>query len=415
MTKPVLFKNARIFDGVGPGYLPADVLVCEGRIADVARGISTPREVETIDLSGRVLMPGLIDAHVHVYAWNLDLTRYMDHPPTYVAHFAAKTLKRALDWGFTTVRDCAGADVGLADAITDGHITSPRLFYGGRALSQTGGHGDFRRHGSDSHAFCSCVPHGCGSNWLCRVVDGVDAVRHAVRDELRQGASHIKIMGSGGVASPSDPLDKDQFSDDEIRVAVEECARRGSYVTAHCHPVAATRRCIELGVRCIEHGTFMDDETARFVAERGAYVVPTLSTCFALLEYGEKLGFPSASLRKLEKVAGVALEGVATMSRAGVKLGLGTDLLGNLQVRQCDEFSLRARVQPALEVLRSATAINAEILMQKGLLGCIKPGAHADLLVVDGDPLEDASVLGRQGETLPIVMQAGLFHKRSRL
>ena len=147
-----------------------------------------------------------------------------------------------------------------------------------------------------------CLPHYASDNLISRIVDGVDAVRHAVRDDLRQGASHTKIMGSGGVASPTDPLDKDQFSDEEMKVAVEECARRGSYVTAHCHPAAAIRRCVTLGMRCIEHGTLIHDETAQFVAARGAYVVPTLSTCFALIEQGVQLGFPEISLCSLKRL-----------------------------------------------------------------------------------------------------------------
>ncbi len=261
----ILFRNARVFDGLTQEYLEGDVLV-EGPLIKTLS--SDPINIacdQIIDVAGRVLMPGLIDNHVHVYWWNIDAAIAAARPATYISQFAAQTLRRALDWGFTSVRDTAGADAGLAAAIDDGYFPSPRLFYGGKALSQTGGHADFRRRGEEPSP-CSCIPHGNADNIFARIVDSPDAVRHAVRDELRQGASHIKIMASGGVMSPTDPLENNQFSDAEILAAVEECARHGAYVTAHCHPAKSVRRCVELGVRCIEHGTLINEETAKFVA-----------------------------------------------------------------------------------------------------------------------------------------------------
>jgi imidazolonepropionase-like amidohydrolase len=413
MTKAsTLFTNARVFDGHGADYVNGHVLVEGDRITqlvDAAAG--APKADTVIDVGGKVLMPGLIDAHVHVYASHVDLTKTVMKPATYLASFAGHTLRRSLDWGFTTVRDTGGADVGLADAIADSLLPAPRLIYGGKILSETGGHGDFRRRGEIDHHLCGCMPHGCGDTLFARIVDSPDAARHAVRDERRQGASHIKIMGSGGVASPSDPLEKDQFSDDEIRVIVEECERKGIYVTAHCHPKQAIRRCVELGVRCIEHGTLIDDETAEYVASMGAYVVPTLSVIFALKEEGRALGFPEVSMAKLEVAYAGAMDGVIAMHKAGVKMGFGTDLLGKQQIRQCGEFELRMRIQSSIDVLRSATSMNAEILMLENELGCIKPGAFADILVVDGDPIADARVLGHSGETLDVIMAAGRLHK----
>jgi imidazolonepropionase-like amidohydrolase len=407
----VLFRDARVFDGWSEELRDGcDVLVADGVIQEIS---STPLSTsgEVVECGGRVLMPGLIDAHVHVYITSVNILHVVRWPSTYMAHYAARFLRASLDRGFTTVRDVGGGDVGLASALRDGLLDGPRLFYGGRLLSQTGGHGDFRPGDSElaENSICSC---DCYSDAMAVVADGVDAVRKAAREELRRGASHIKIMGSGGVASPTDPIDKCQYADEEIAAVVEETTRVGKYVAAHCHPAEAVRRSVALGVRSIEHATLIDDETAKFVAERGAFTVPTMAVIFGLLEEGEKLGFPEVSMAKLRAVADSALSGMEIMKRAGVKMGLGTDLLGPLHTRQSSEFELRARVLPAIDILRSACAINAELLGQEGRLGCVREGAFADLLVVDGDPLKDVTVLGGAGENLAVVMNAGRFHKR---
>jgi imidazolonepropionase-like amidohydrolase len=219
-------------------------------------------------------------------------------------------------------------------------------------------------------------------------------------------------MTSGGVASPTDPLERCQYSDEEIRAAVDEATRFGSYVATHCHPAEAVRRSAELGVRSIEHCTLVDREAAEIVAARGSYAVPTMATIFALLDDGERLGFPPASITKLKKLADRSLSSLEILQRAGVKMGFGTDLLGPQHVRQSTEFTLRARVLAPLEILRSACSVNAELLNQTGQLGCIREGAAADLLVVDGEPLSDVSVLS-QPDNLRVIMQAGRFHNRT--
>jgi imidazolonepropionase-like amidohydrolase len=412
MAVSVLFRNARVFDGFGPGYLEtAEVFVEDGLIKEVSETPIRNSADVVANVGRRVLMPGLIDNHMHLYATGVDIIAAIRERWSFIANWGAFQLRQSLDRGFTSVRDVGGADVGLARAVQHGLFPSPRLFYGGAALSQTGGHGDFRRPWEDDDGVCGCVFNVGSQGKICGVVDGADAMRRAVREELRKGAHHIKIMGSGGVVSPSDPLDRTQFTDEEIRVAVEETGRHGTYVTAHIHPAHAARRCSELGVRCIEHGTLMDDATAAILAKRGTYVVPTLAIIFGLEEEGERLGFPPVSMEKLRAIIGQALPGLESMARAGVKLGFGTDLLGKLQVRQCNEFGLRGRVQEPLPILQSATSVNADILMQSGKLGCIKPEAHADILVVDGDPLKDIGVLGQDGRTLSAIMQAGVFHK----
>lgn len=402
---PILFRNARIFDGDSQDLREGqDVLVADGVIRRIApSAVPGPEDADVVDCTGRVLMPGLIDAHVHVYAAGLNFTRIAQTPFSYLAHFAARFMRASLDRGFTTLRDVGGADIGLASALKDGLLDGvPRLFYGGRAISQTGGHGDFRPGDL-------CV---CHVDSLTVIADGVDAVRLAVREELRRGASHIKLMASGGIASPTDPLERCQYSDDEIRAAVDEAVRAGSYVATHCHPAEAVRRSVALGVRSIEHATLIDRETAEFMAEHGAFAVPTMATLAALAEEGEQLGFPAVSMQKLRRIGDRAFAGLEIMKRAGVKMGLGTDLLGAQHVRQTTEFTLRARVLPAIDILRAACVVNAELLGQSGRLGTIREGAAADLLLVDGNPLADISLLAANGDRLLAIMVDGRFHKR---
>src|SRR5579883_1295014 len=407
--KTIVFRSARIFDGESETLREGlNVFVEDDVIREVSQRPATG-DAEVIDCGGRVLMPGLNDAHVHVYAAGLNIVRVAQSPVSYLAHFAAQFLRSSLDRGFTTVRDVGGADVGLASAIRDGILDRvPRLFYGGRVISQTGGHGDFRPGDHALDHYCGCAM----ADPMAVIADGADAVRKAVREEFRRGASHVKIMASGGVASPTDPLDRCQYSDEEIRAAVDEADRAGHYVVAHCHPKEAVRRAAALGVRSIEHGTLIDQETAEYAAKQGSFVVPTISTIVALFEEGEKLGFPKPSMEKLRMVSDSALRSLEIMKRAGVKMGFGTDLLGPLHVRQSTEFTLRAKVLPTIDVLRSACAINAELLGQTGRLGCIRQGAAADLLVLDGNPLDDISVLGSGGGRIPVIMKDGRFHKR---
>jgi imidazolonepropionase-like amidohydrolase len=409
----VIFHDARVFDGWSETLREGcDVLVADGVIQEISDSrLAHVGDTEAVDCAGRFLMPGLIDAHVHVYAASVNMTRVVRWPTTYTAHFAAGFLKASLDRGFTTVRDTGGADVGLASALRDGFLTGPRLYYGGRLISQTGGHGDMRPGESElsNEDPCGCA---CQVDMLAVIADGVDAMRRAVREELRRGAFHIKIMGSGGVVSPTDPLDKCQYSDEEIVAAVEEVQRVGKYVAAHCHPAEAIHRCVALGVRSIEHATLVDDVTAAFMAERGAFAVPTLAVMFALVVDGPRLGLPKVSQDKMALIADRSLGSLEIMRRAGVKMGLGTDLLGELHARQGSEFTLRSRVLPAIDILRSACAINAELLGEQSRLGCIREGALADVIVVDGDPLEDVTLLDRGGENLAVVMNGGRFHKR---
>ncbi len=414
MKKRIVFRSARVFDGDSEALRANVNVFIEGdRIVEISERPATDDD-EVVDCGGRVLMPGLIDAHVpRCCAAGLNIVRVVQSPVSYLAHFAAQFMRASLHRGFTTLRDVGGADIGLALAIKDGLLDRvPRLFYGGRFVSQTGGHGDFRPgdHSLETAHYCGC---SYNSNQMAVIADGADAVRKAVRGELRRGASHIKIMASGGVASPTDPIDRCQYSDEEIRAAVEEADRAGSYVAAHCHPKEAVRRAAALGVKSIEHATLIDEATADYVAGKGAFTVPTMAVLLGLLEEGEKLGLPAASLEKLKPFGDSALTGLEIMKRAGVRIGFGTDLLGSMHVRQSTEFTLRARVLPPIDILRSVCTVNAELMGQSGELGCIREGAMADILVVDGNPLEDISTLGSGGDRLSVIMKDGSFHKRT--
>ena len=407
----MLFRHGRIFDGAGAELLEdVEVLVEGSRIAEVSDVPIRCGSAEVVDLRGRTLMPGLIDAHYHAIAASPDLGAIDHMPASLIAQHARANLEASLQRGFTTIRDAGGADYGLARAIEAGLIAGPRLFYSGRALSQTGGHGDFRSYEPEP-GICSCA---LGARHFSTVADGVPEVQRAAREELRRGATQIKIMGSGGVASPSDPVTNLQYSEDEIRAAVWEAHAWGTYVMAHVYTPQAIRRCIEFGVRSVEHANLIDAETAAFAAERGAFVVPTLATYESSARRGAALGFPKVSLEKLGAVREVGVASLEILRNAGVKTGFGTDLLGAMHDDQLTEFEIRSRVLPNVEVLRQATSGNAELLERSGELGTVAPGALADLVVVDGDPVADLGVLSGQGERISLVMKGGRVFKRTR-
>ena len=383
----LLLRHGRVLDVVAGDYLgDHDVLVRDGRIAAVGRSLPDVADVPVVDLAGRVVLPGLIDCHVHLTAVTADLPSLHTASPTYVAAQAADVMGGMLARGFTTVRDNAGADWGLAQAQADGLFAGPRVFFCGRALSQTGGHGDARRRGQyviDEHP-------GCPAGSV--VADGVDQVRKAAREQLRLGAHHIKIMASGGVASPSDEVDTTQYSVDEIRAVVDEAAAAGRYVSAHAYPGRAISRALRCGVRSIEHGAFL---------------TPTLSTYWALKEEGPRWGLPAVSHAKVDSVLDAGLAALERAHRAGVKLCYGTDLLGGMHRHQLREFRIRGHVQPAIDVIRAATVNAAELLCRPGELGVVTEGAHADLIVLDDDPLVDIAVLDPPSGAQPAVIQAG--------
>lgn len=406
MATQIVLENARIFDGVSADCAEGmSVLIEGGIIREVSDHSIRADGAQRINVAGKTLMPGLIDLHIHAYFSDLNAKVVDGRDAPYRTAHAVKKLGHALDSGFTTVRDIGGGDYPLAAAIADGLIRGPRFFYAGKVLSMTGGHVDYRTPNEQhhTHGYCSC-----GSmNWGGVVVDGVDECIKAAREELRRGAHCIKIVGSGGVMSPSDPMWMNQFREDETRAIVNECLERRTYVSSHCHPISAIRRSIEFGVRCIEHATLIDADTARFVADHGTYVVPTMSVIFVTMEVGKAFGMTPDSMAKLKIAADSAIEGLQHMRDAGVKMGYGTDLLGSTYDKQCGEFELRSEVFTPIELLRQATSMGAEILMHEDKLGCVKAGAFADLIVVDGDPLKDIGLVAASGRKLDLIMRGG--------
>jgi imidazolonepropionase-like amidohydrolase len=400
----IVFEHADVLDAAAGTLLKDRFVRIEGaKITAVSDRPVDTAGARVIDARGKVLMPGLIDCHVHVLASQLNIGALANVPNVFAVLRAVPILKGMLDRGFTTVRDAGGADWSLAEAVRTGVIEGPRIFPSGRALSQTGGHGDLRPR-SDVLEPCACT-FKVGA--IARVVDGVDALRLAVREELQKGATQIKIMASGGVASPTDPIHALGYSEAEIRAAVEEASNAGTYVLAHAYTPRAISRAVRCGVRTIEHGNLVDAEAARVMADLGAIAVPTLVTYEALASEGAALGLPAESVAKIETVRTAGLRSLETYAAAGVRMALGTDLLGESHRFQSDEFRLRAGVLGNAEALRAATVHAAHVLQQDGLLGVIAPGATADLLLVDGNPLQDISVLLGQGEHLTLIVQDG--------
>jgi imidazolonepropionase-like amidohydrolase len=396
----LLIRCGRVFDGERLRPEPdLCIEVRDGRIASIGALRDGQAALETIDARDHTVLPGLIDAHFHAVSASLDVAAIDRMHPSHRALGAREHLEAALRRGFTTVRDAGGADIGLVRATTEGLIDGPRLLIAGKALSQTGGHGDMRP--GESVQLC-----GCGySGALSAVVDGADAMRERVRDQLRQGANHIKLFVSGGVLSPTDPIWMDQFTDEEIRAAVEEAAARRTYVMAHAHTAQAAIRCARNGVRSIEHGTLMDRESADVVASAGAFVVPTLAIIESLRR--TPLGLPPAALEKVAAIGDQAATAVAHCRAAGVKLGLGTDLFGALRDQQSREFEVRGRHESSLDVLRSATSVNAGLIGLQGEVGTVRAGAAADIIAVRGDPVANVSVLADPQRNLKLVVHDG--------
>lgn len=399
-----ILANASVFDGVSEELQEGSHVVVEGgTIREVASSRPSFADARIVECGGRFLMPGLIDAHFHAYTPSFDIAGIDRMPPSLLASHAARILEGALQRGFTSVRDAGGGDIGLWLAIEQGLIRGPRFFFAGRALSQTGGHGDARR--AEEIQPCGC----CGySGALTKVVDGVDEMRRAVREELRKGAHQIKIFVSGGVLSPTDPLWMPQFTAEEISAAVYEASTRRTYVMAHCHTDEGAARCVECGVRTVEHGTLIHrDETARLIAAHQAFVVPTLSVIDALQRHSEAAKIPRESVEKVKSLGDAAYRAIEVCRRNGVKLGLGTDLGGHaFHPLQGGELELRGRVEKPIDVLRAATSVNAELLQKTGQLGRIAPEAYADILVLDSNPLADLGLF-RDPRRIPVVMKGG--------
>ena len=405
-----LFRNLNLLD---PRWSEArggyEVLVEGDLIKEVSAKPIKASQAQVIDCGKRTLMPGLIDCHVHVFLVEVNIRNLENVPLTLLTARAADLMKGMIDRGFTTVRDTGGADWGIKTAVESGLIAGPRLFISGRAIGPTGGHSDSRRR-TDQGAPCNC----CNAMVYCMAVaDGADEVRKLVREQMRQGADQIKIMCSGGVASPYDPLDSLQFSEAEIAAATDEAKNFGRYVLAHAYTPEAITRAVNNGVRTIEHGNLIDARSAKLLKSKGGYMIANLVTYFSMKERAAQFGMTKDMLDKNDIVLEGALRSLEICKAAGVKVGYGTDLLGALQVDQSLEFIHRAKVLKPIEIIRQATIVGAEILRQEGKLGIVEPGAFADLIVVDGNPLKKLELFLDQGAHLPAIMKGGKFHKNA--
>ncbi len=403
-------RNAALFDSAAGVLRPGSTVVVEGeRIVAVTQEPVTVDDALVIDAGGRALLPGLIDAHVHVVAASHDLIGQAQQPASLIGAHSSRIMQGMLHRGFTSVRDAGGADFGLQEAVARGLYEGPRLFIAGSPISQTGGHADMRPKGVRASMFCACA----GLGLVGAIADGVGEVRRAVREQVRNGADHIKIMAGGGVASPSDPIDGTQFSMEELHAACEEAEAANLYALAHAYSPRAVTRAVQAGVRSIEHGNLIDEATARVMKAHGAFLVPTLSTYAALAEEGARLGWSAAMLDKLRTVQARGIEAVRIARAEGVPVVFGTDLLGHMHERQSGEFTLRAAAVPPVELLQSATITAARLMGQEAHIGQLVPGAFADLLIVDGDPTQSLQMLAEPETGLRLIVQGGrVVHDR---
>ncbi|HUO96051.1 MAG TPA: amidohydrolase family protein [Steroidobacteraceae bacterium] len=418
-AQATLIRNVRIFDGHDVAAGSGEVLIVGNKIEAVSRGPLSPpagTHPTVIDGGGRLLTPGFIDAHVHL---GLVLTHSAleDSDPTYVAALELRGAEAALLRGFTTERDTGGSVMGLKRAIDEGYAAGPRIYPSGAAISQTSGHGDDRRY-TDRQRHWGGTLSFAERRGDEVIADGVPEVLAAAREQLRLGAVQIKVMASGGAASEFDPLYVTEYTPEELRAAVDAAAGFGTYVTVHSYNAQSTRRAIEAGVKCIEHGHLIDEPTMRLLAERGVF----LSTNVVVYEELPP-GITAAQKVKFEQVREATDAMMKLARKYHVKLGFGTDLINSLdaQARQNREFTLRSRWFSPLEILRQATSGNAEILALSGLrnpypgkLGVVEPGAYADLLLINGDPLTDISILEHPDSALALIMKDGRIYRDAR-
>ncbi|MBP1887627.1 metal-dependent hydrolase family protein [Sinorhizobium mexicanum] len=418
-ARPILFTNIRLFDGTSPTLREgARVLVEGNRIKSVEDGgAEAPEEAMTIDGAGGVLMPGLIDAHTHLTFSSVPLAVALTADPNYLALRSARTAGDYLMQGFTSARDAGGPVFALQRAIDDGTIVGPRIWPAGAMISQTSGHGDFRtRH--DLPRQDGDQLHFSERSGAAAIADGVDEVLRRTREQLFLGASHIKVMAGGGVTSDHDPLDSSQYTEAELRAAVDAAAGWNTYVTVHAYTPKAIRLAIAAGVRCIEHGHLADEDTARLMAEKGIWW-----SLQPFLDDEDAAPFPEGSPQRFSQMQVISGTDTAyeLAKKHGIRTAFGTDTLFSERIaaRQGAQLAKLTRWHAPAAVLRMATADNAELLALSGprspytgKLGVIEADALADLLVVGGDPLADMSLIADRNN-LKLIMKDGQIYKNT--
>jgi imidazolonepropionase-like amidohydrolase len=414
--KTTLFKNAKVFDGMSDKLSGnTSVLVVGNKIEKIGRDIAAPEKTTIIDGHGRVLMPGLIDAHWHAFMAATPMMVLMTADPSYLHLLAARQAEATLMRGFTTVRDLGGPVFGLKRAIDEGVMTGPRIFPSGAVISQTSGHGDFR--------FRFEVPRTLGGplsnsevEGLAAIADSPDEVRLRAREQLRRGASQIKLMAGGGVASPYNPIESTQFTEREISAAVEAADNWGTYVAVHAYTPRSIRQALAAGVKCIEHGHLIDEPTAKFLAKKGIWW-----SLQPLLEDEDVLAtLTPVSRRKARKVFAGTDNAYKLARKYKAKTAFGTDFLfdAKLASRQGALLAKLARWYTPAEALKMATADNGELMALSGFinpypgkLGVVEEGALADLLLVDGNPLENLELVANPEKNFLVIMKDGKIFK----
>lgn len=408
----MVFINANLVDPVtGTIHNGVTVRLSQGVIDAVIFDGSTDlqhtiRSDLEIDLQGKYLCPGLFDCHVHIIAvpgekeWRD--TKELDVYTS--AYRQALVCREMLNRGFTTVRDCGGVTIALKKSIEEGLIQGPRLFIAGPFLSQTGGHGDTR--GVHDHSIVECCGGGT-SNFPSRICDGVPECLRSARENIRTGSDFLKIMGGGGVCSPTDRIDNIQFTDEEVQAISKVATNSQTYVTSHAYTPASIRQAINNGVLGIEHGNLIDKETAELMAAKGAYLTPTLVTYSAMADAKYAGYMPPESMKKNSEVFVAGLRGLKIAADAGVNICYGPDLLGHLGACQLEEFTIRSKVLSSPEILRSATVTPAKMMGQENFLGQIRTGFAADMLILNKNPLKDVNVLAEPKKHLLTVIKAG--------
>ena len=405
----ILFTNANlVLDGLAELQSSFNVLVKGNCIDSVSPTPIDCRDALVIDVAGRTLMPGLIDAHAHITGLSLS-PKNVSYPASNIALAAVDYLRHSLMDGFTTIREAGGADHSIARLLAQGEIVGPRLFYSGRALTQTGGGADFRT------PYESTDPCGHVSPFsvMSVIADGVDEVRKATREELRRGASQIKIFASGGVVFPAEAhATLYEYSEAELSAVVEEAASRSTYVMAHVYTDPGIRRCLKAGVRSIEHANFASEETMAMMGEAGAFLDPTFISLMQRIETASETGLAPSIVNNLERTIARGQKVYEWAKKHQVPIAFGTDLWGpDARKSQTREFEMRMKLDSPANVIRSATTINAALLMQKDKLGTITPGAYADMLIVEGNPLSDLQVMLDPQSNLKLVMKDGVIYK----
>jgi len=394
----LLIRNANLFDASTLSFVGETSLIAEDGVI-VSQGETASADVE-IDASGAFMLPGFIDGHVHFRLATLDFNKLARWSEVEFGLAMGRLAEETAARGFTTVRDLGGDVEGLMRAIRTGMTQGPRIVRAGRMLTQTGGHGDVES-GPRAVPTCACEMRHTAFGI---VADGVDAVRKAARHNLRDGSDFLKIHVSGGVASPSDPLESVQYTPEEIAAVVEEARHRQTYVAAHAYSPESIKMAVENGVRTIEHGNLIDQASAAAVKAHDAVLVPTLATYEAMDVFGERLGLPKSNRDKNKKVLDAGLASLETAREAGVVMGWGTDLIGETQNLQAREFAIRAEVETGKEILNAMYNVNPSLCHLEGKIGTLAPGAFADIVLTDVNPLENISALGEPDALSHVIM-----------